>query len=63
MDRTFRICEAMTQAGIQTPTRERPTPTEPTTTSRLRTVTGNRFPRISTADFGLELPGNPTVVS
>ena len=32
------------QQGISYPTDERPTPTEPTT-SRLRTVTGNRFPR------------------
>jgi hypothetical protein len=34
----------MQQASIQYPTAERPTPTEPGV-SRLRTVTGNRFPR------------------
>ena len=31
------------QSITQNPTRENATPTEPTT-SRLRTVTGNRFP-------------------
>ncbi len=34
------------QHSISYPTPERPTPTEPTASiSRLRTVTGNRFPR------------------
>jgi hypothetical protein len=48
------------QASIQTPTRESPPPTEPTT-SRLRTVTGNRFRRKCACGCGLGIPHDPEV--
>ena len=50
----------MQQASIQYPTAERPTPTEPTT-SRLRTVTGNRFPRKCACGCGFQIPRDPEV--
>jgi hypothetical protein len=50
------------QASIQTPTRGSQTPTEPTTTtSRLRTVTGNRFPRKCACGCGFQIPRDPEV--
>jgi len=50
------------QASIQTPTRESQTPTEPTATaSRLRTVTGNRFPRKCACGCGFQIPRDPEV--
>ncbi|MGA9044019.1 MAG: hypothetical protein WB531_04030 [Thermoplasmata archaeon] len=48
------------QQGISYPTDERPTPTEPTT-SRLRTVTGNRFPRKCACGCGFQIPRDPEV--
>jgi hypothetical protein len=48
------------QASIQSPTRESPTPTDPTT-SRLRTVTGNRFPRKCACGCGFQIPRDPEV--
>jgi hypothetical protein len=45
---------------ISYPTSERPTPTEPTT-SRLRTVTGNRFPRKCACGCGHAIPRDPEV--
>jgi hypothetical protein len=50
----------MQPASIQNPPRESPTPTEPTT-SRLRTVTGNRFPRKCACGCGLGIPRDPEV--
>jgi len=50
------------QTSIQYPTVERPTPTEPAATmSRLRTVTGNRFPRKCACGCGLGIPRDPEV--
>jgi hypothetical protein len=50
------------QTSIQYPTAERPTPTEPTATvSRLRTVTGNRFPRKCACGCGFQIPRDPEV--
>ena len=44
------------------PTPEQPTPTEPAATvSRLRTVTGNRFPRKCTCGCGHVIPRDPEV--
>ena len=43
------------QPNIQCQTVKRPTPTEPTT-SRLRTVTGNRFPRKCACGCGFAIP-------
>jgi hypothetical protein len=48
------------QTSIQNPTRESPTPTEPST-SRLRTVTGNRFPRKCACGCGHAIPRDPEV--
>jgi len=41
--------------------RETQTPTEPTTSSRLRTVTGNRFPRKCACGCGFRIPRDPEV--
>ena len=50
------------QASIQSPTRENQTPTEPTATaSRLRTVTGNRFPRKCACGCGFQIPRDSEV--
>jgi hypothetical protein len=50
------------QHSISYQTPERPTPTEPTTTvSRLRTVTGNRFPRKCACGCGHAIPRDPEV--
>ncbi|MGA7477047.1 MAG: hypothetical protein WBW47_07550 [Thermoplasmata archaeon] len=50
------------QASIQSQTRESQTPTEPTATvSRLRTVTGNRFPRKCACGCGFQIPRDPEV--
>jgi hypothetical protein len=50
------------QHSISYPTPERPTPTEPTTTvPRLRTVTGNRFPRKCACGCGFQIPRDPEV--
>jgi hypothetical protein len=48
------------QQSINQSTRESPTPTQPTT-SRLRTVTGNRFPRKCACGCGLAIPRDPEV--
>jgi hypothetical protein len=48
------------QPSIQYPTAERPTPTEHAP-SRLRTVTGNRFPRKCACGCGLGIPRDPEV--
>jgi len=40
--------------------RESPTPNEPTT-PRLRTVTGNRFPRKGACGCGFQIPRDPEV--
>jgi len=48
------------QPSIQYPTAERPTPTEHTP-SRLRTVTGNRFPRKCSCGCGREIPRDPEI--
>ncbi len=48
------------QHSISYPTPERPTPTEPTT-SRLRTVTGNRFPRKCACGCGFQIPRDAEV--
>jgi hypothetical protein len=48
------------QASIQSPTRESQTPTE-STTSRLRTVTGNRFPRKCACGCGFQIPRDSEV--
>jgi hypothetical protein len=50
------------QTSIQNPTAERPTPTDPTTRSeapRLRTVTGNPFPRNCACGCGGQIPRDP----
>ncbi len=50
------------QQSISYPTPERPTPTEPTATvPRLRTVTGNRFPRKCACGCGHGIPRDPEV--
>ncbi len=50
------------QPIVEYPTRERQTPTEPTATvSRLRTVTGNRFPRKCACGCGFQIPRDPEV--
>ena len=50
------------QPIVQYPTPERQTPTEPTATvSRLRTVTGNRFPRKCACGCGLGIPRDPEI--
>jgi hypothetical protein len=50
------------QTSIQHLTQDRPTPTEPTATvSRLRTVTGNRYPRKCACGCGLGIPRDPEV--
>lgn len=51
----------MQQVSIQYPQRELPTPTEPTTTPRLRTVTGNRFPRKCACGCGFQIPRDPEI--
>jgi len=48
------------QASTQSPTRESQTPTEPTT-SRVRTVNGNRFPRKCACGCGFQIPRDPEV--
>jgi hypothetical protein len=47
--------------SISCPTPERPTPTEPAASSRLRTVTGNRFPRKCACGCGLGIPRDPEI--
>ena len=50
------------QHSISYPTPERQTPTEPAATvSRLRTVTGNRFPRKCSCGCGREIPRDPEI--
>ena len=50
------------QQSIQYRTPEPPTPIEPAaTTPRLRTVTGNRFPRKCACGCGFAIPRNPEV--
>ncbi len=50
------------QASIQSPTRGSQTPTEPIAiVSRLRTVTGNRFPRKCACGCGFQIPRDPEV--
>ena len=49
------------QTSIQHPTPEHATPTEPAATPRLRTVTGNRFPRRCACGCGLAIPRDPEV--
>jgi hypothetical protein len=50
------------QQRISYPTPERQTPNEPTTAaSRLRTVTGNRFPRKCACGCGFQIPRDPEV--
>jgi hypothetical protein len=48
------------QTSIQCPTSERPTPTE-TTAHRLRTVTGNRWPRKCACGCERQIPRDPEV--
>ena len=48
------------QASVQSPTCESRTPNEPTA-SRLRTVTGNRFPRRCACGCGFRIPRDPEV--
>ena len=50
----------MQQASIHYPTAELPDPTEHAP-SRLRTVTGNRFPRKCSCGFGREIPRDPEI--
>ena len=47
--------------SISYPTPERQTPTEPAATPRLRTVTGNRFPRKCACGCGLGIPRDPEI--
>lgn len=48
--------------SIQYPPRETQTPNEPATAvSRLRTVTGNRFPRKCACGCGFQIPRDPKV--
>ena len=49
------------QTIIQNPNAERPTPTEPVVEQRLRTVTGNRFPRKCACGCGLGIPRDPEI--
>jgi hypothetical protein len=49
------------QPIVQDPTPERHPPTEPATTPRLRTVTGNRFPRKCACGCGLGIPRDPEI--
>ena len=50
------------QHSISYPTPEQATPTEPTAmVSRLRTVTGNRFPRKCACGCGFQIPRDPEV--
>jgi hypothetical protein len=50
------------QQSISYPNEGRQTPTEPTATaSRLRTVTGNRFPRKCACGCGYQIPRDPEV--
>jgi hypothetical protein len=49
------------QQSINHPTPEPPTATEPATTPRLRTVTGNRFPRKCACGRGLGIPRDPDI--
>jgi hypothetical protein len=52
----------MQPASIQYPTPERAaTPTEPAVTSRLRTVTGNRFPRKCACGCERQIPRDPEI--
>ena len=52
----------MQQQRIIHPARESPTPTDPTASvSRLRTVTGNLWPRKCACRCGLEIPRDPEV--
>ena len=51
----------MQQASIQYPQPSRQPPTEPTTAERLRTVTGNRFPRKCACGCGRAIPRDPEV--
>lgn len=48
------------QSSIQRQTTGQPAPTEPTT-SRLRTVTGNRFPRKCACGCGFRVAGDPAI--
>jgi hypothetical protein len=48
------------QTSIQSPTSERPAPTEPTT-HRLRTVTGNRWPRKCSCGCNQKIPRDPEI--
>jgi hypothetical protein len=47
--------------SIQDPASETQSPNEPTVTSRLRTVTGNRFPRKCARGCGLGIPRDPEI--
>jgi hypothetical protein len=49
------------QPIVQYPPNDRQTPTEPAATSRLRTVTGNRFPRKCACGCGLGIPRDPEI--
>jgi hypothetical protein len=49
------------QPSIQNQTAERPTPNEPAAASRLRTITGNRFPRKCACGCGLGIPRDPEI--
>jgi hypothetical protein len=49
------------QPSISYPTREPATPNEPPVTSRLRTVTGNKFPRKCACGCGLGIPRDPEI--
>jgi hypothetical protein len=53
---------AMQQASIEYPSAERPEMNEPDVgVSRLRTVTGNRFPRKCSCGCGREIPRDPQI--
>jgi hypothetical protein len=49
------------QPSIQYQNAERAPPTEPATSSRLRTVTGNRFPRKCSCGCGQAIPRDPEI--
>jgi len=49
------------QPIVQYPPSDRQTPTEPAATPRLRTVTGNRFPRKCACGCGLGIPRDPEI--
>jgi len=49
------------QPSIRYRNAERPSPTDPTTSSRLRTVTGNRFPRKCACGCAQPIPRDPEV--